>query len=121
MEQLVTQEQTLNKESIEYYTVYRVAHPASVSSFLGLAHAYVQRRSGANFAHHWFVVSASATVIAVSGSRNALTLFAEYINSHVRYLSGFEVVYHGWGLKKFNTVVDDLYARRLSLREGVSR
>jgi hypothetical protein len=123
MERTVSPIQTLQNGSIEYYAVYRVTHPASVSAFLGLAHANVQRRSGytADFAHHWFITSSDTTIITVRGSRNVLSFLGEYIHSHTQYLSGVEVVYHGWGRKTFEAIVDDLYARRLSLREGVSR
>lgn len=113
----------LHKGSIEYYTVYKVTHPASVSAFLGLAHANIQRRSvnTLDFSHHWFAVDGDTTIITVRGSRNALSLLSEYMERHTRYLSGAEVVYHGWGQKVFKAIVDDLYARRLSLREGASR
>lgn len=121
MEKLAVPLETLNKGSIEYYAIYRVTHPASVSSFLGLAHAYVHRRNGSDFSHHWFIESADNTIITVRGSRNALSFLGEYIHCHTRYLSGVEVVYRGWGAKRFQAIVDDLYARRLSLREGVSR
>jgi len=113
--------QGMDKSPLQYYAVYRVTHPASVSAFLGLAHDYVQRRNGSDFAHHWFIESAESTIITVRGSRNALSLLSEYMERHTRYLSAVEVVYHGWGQKVFKAIVDDLYARRLSLREGVSR
>lgn len=115
--------QGMHKSPQQYYAVYRVTNPASVSAFLGLAHAFVQRRSGntTDFAHHWFAVDGNTTIITVQGSRNALSFLSEYINSHTRYLSGVEVVYHGWGLKAFKAIVGGLYARRMSLREGVSR
>lgn len=115
--------QGMDKSPLQYYAVYRVTHPASVSAFLGLAHAYVQRRSvnTLDFSHHWFAVDGDTTIITVRGSRNALSLLSEYMGRHTRYLSGVEVVYHGWGQKVFTAIVDDLYARRLSLREGVSR
>lgn len=112
--------QGMHKSPQQYYAVYRVTNPASVSAFLGLAHAYVQRRIGSDFAHHWFIESADSTIITVQGSRNTLSFLNEYINSHTRYLSGVEVVYHGWGLKTFKAIVDGLYARRMNLREGVS-
>jgi hypothetical protein len=121
LEKMATPIQALNKGSIQYYAVYRVTHPASVSAFLGLAHAYVQRRNGSDFSHHWFIISPDNTIITVRGSRNALSFLGEYIRSHTRYLSGVEVVYDGWGRKTFEGIVGDLYARRLSLREGVSR
>lgn len=123
MEKMATPIQALNKGSIQYYAVYRVTHPASVSAFLGLAHAYVQRRSegATDFSHHWFIISADNTIITVRGSRNALSFLGEYIRSHTRYLSGVEVVYNGWGRKTFEGIVGGLYARRLSLREGASR
>ncbi|CAN1599455.1 hypothetical protein [Pseudomonas mediterranea] len=123
MEKLATQEHGLNKAPQQYYAIYRITHPASVSSFLGLAHGYVQRRSeGAlDFAHHWFAIDGDTTILTVQGSRNALSLLSEYISSHTRHLSGVEVVYHGWGFRMFKFIVDGLYARRLSLREGCSR
>ena len=126
MTKTATPLQTLNKgsiEYIEYYAVYRITHPASVSEFLGLAHSYVKRRSDSltSFAHHWFIESGDSTIIAVRGSRNALSFLGEYISTHTRYLSGVEVLYCGWGRKLFEGIVGDLYARRLSLREGVSR
>lgn len=123
MEQSATPQQTLNKGSIEYFTIYKVAHPASVTAFLGLAHAYVTRRSehASDFSHRWFAFTSDSTILTVRGSRNALSLLSEYIASHTQYLSGVEVVYHGRGLKRFESIVDDLYARRLSLREGASR
>lgn len=121
MTQTAVQNQTLQNGSIEYYAVYRVTHPASVSAFLGLAHAYVKRRNGSDFAHHWFAVDGDTTIITVQGSRNALSFLGEYISSHTRYLSGVEVVYHGWGVKAFKAIVDTLYARRMSHREGGSR
>lgn len=121
MTETAVQNQTLQNGSIEYYAVYRVTHPASVSAFLGLAHAYVKRRNGSDFAHHWFAVDGDTTIITVQGSRNALSFLGEYISSHTRYLSGVEVLYHGWGVKAFKAIVDDLYARRMSHREGGSR
>lgn len=121
MEKAVPQQTGLNKAPQQYYAVYRVTHPASVTAFLGLAHAYVKRRNGSDFEHHWFIESADTTIITVHGSRNALSLLGEYFSSHTRYISGVEVVYHGWGLKTFKAIADDLYARRLGLREGVSR
>jgi folate-dependent phosphoribosylglycinamide formyltransferase PurN len=123
MEKAVPQQTGLNKAPQQYYAVYRVTHPASVTAFLGLAHAYVHRRSEntTGFSHHWFIESADSTVITVQGSRNALSLLSEYFSSHTRYISGVEVVYHGWGLKTFKAIADDLYARRLGLREGASR
>ena len=121
MTESVTPQDGLQKTQQQYYAVYRVTHPASVSVFLSLAHAYVQRRNGSDFAHHWFIESADATIITVQGSRNALTFLGEYICNHTRYLSSVEVVYHGWGCKTFEAIVDGLYARRLSLREGASR
>jgi hypothetical protein len=121
MTEIASPIQTLQNGSIEYYAVYRVTHPASVTAFLGLAHAYVHRRNGTDFAHHWFIESADSTIITVKGSRNALSLLGEYFSSHTRYISGVEIVYHGWGLKTFKAIADDLYARRLGLREGASR
>ncbi|UZE04704.1 hypothetical protein [Pseudomonas corrugata] len=123
MEKRATQEHGLNKAPQQYYAIYRITCPASISSFLGLARAYVQRRSeGAlNFAHHWFAIDGDTIVLTVQGSRNALSLLGEYISTRTRHISGFELVYHGWGFKTFKTIVDELYTRRLSLREGSSR
>ncbi|MGP6427815.1 hypothetical protein [Pseudomonas pharyngis] len=123
MTKTATPIQELKKTPQQYYAVYRVSNPASVSVFLGLAHAYVQRRSGStiDFAHHWFALDGDTTIITVQGSRNALSFLGEYINTHTRYVSDVQVVYHGWGFKTFKAIADDLYARRLSLREGASR
>lgn len=123
MTQLATQEHGLNKAPQQYYAIYRITCPASISSFLGLAHGYVLRRSEGvlDFDHHWFVVDSDAIILTVQGSRNTLSLFGEYIANHTRHLSGVEVVYHGWGFKTFKALTDELYTRRLRLREGCSR
>ena len=105
--------QALNKG--QYYQIIRFTGKSNIPAFCNLARQYLRRFSvdDLGFSYLWFHVANDVTYLVVTGSRTSLTVLASYIDTHILHFDHAVILREGKGAKGFESVVTDLYARRV--------
>lgn len=98
-----------------WFKIIRFTGKCNISAFCNAARQFLNRYSddGLGFEYLWFRVANDVTYLVVTGTRTSLTVLASYLDGHTHHVEHAVTVREGRGAKAFESIVTDLYARRV--------